>query len=236
VQEICDLSTGTCVYDDRGPYCGACQNLWTDDECGGGANYCLVDTADPSGRSYYCGVDCSQGQACPYAYECHDVIILPPAAPLCHVERCVEQRCSTNGGPCSVDEDCPYSPPGGDCARAKIGNCLTEQTRACSGDDACCDNPPCAEGSCVLQECRGGEGDALGHCTCTRDLDCPSDECRGADLSDPNNQIPGHCLLGGHACFDDIDCDVIACVEGGCMIGQNCAPSNDRTCRDLVSP
>lgn len=233
IQEICDLSSGECIFDDRGPYCGACQNLWSDDECGGGANYCLVDTGDPSGRSYYCGVDCSQGQACPFGYECHDVIILPRSAPLCRVEKCLAGSCSTGGASCTVDQDCLLGPPGGDCPRARIGNCLDDQTRSCGGDDDCCDQPPCGEGLCVVQECRGGEGDVLGHCTCTRDMDCPIDECRDADLSDPENQVAGDCLISGHACYDDIDCDIIACVEGGCMIGQNCAPANDRTCREL---
>ncbi len=233
VQELCNMSTGTCVFDDRGDYCGACQNTWEPDECGGGANYCLVDTADPSGRSYYCGVDCSQGQECPFAYECHDVIILPPAAPLCRVEGCLEGACSQTGGPCVEDQDCAHGPPGGDCARARIGNCLQDQTLECGQDSDCCEGADCPPGSCVTQECRGGEGDALGHCTCTRDLDCPAQRCMDADLSDPDQQIPGTCELSGHACYTDLDCAFIACVEGGCQIGSNCAPADDRTCRDL---
>lgn len=233
-QELCDLSTGRCVYDDRGPYCGPCQNLWNGEECGGGANYCLVDTSDPSGRSYYCGVDSSQGQPCPQGYEKHDVIILPPAAPLCRTETCVDERCSANGGACEVDEDCPYALPGGDCARAVVGNCRDDQTQACASDDECCATPPCDEGLCVRQECRGGEGDALGHCTCTRDLDCPADACIEADLSDPDNPVLGRCLISGHACYEDLDCNVITCVEGGCLIGQNCAPAADQTCADLL--
>ncbi len=232
-QEICDPATGRCVLDQRGPYCGPCQNLWTAEECGGRANYCLVDTSDPSGGSYYCGVDSSQGQPCPAGYEKHNVIILPPAAPLCRTAICADGLCSGNGGSCEVDEDCPYALPGGDCARAVIGNCRDAENKSCASDDECCETPPCDEGLCVRQECRGGEGDALGHCTCTRDLDCPTDSCVDADLSDPDNPVLGYCMIGGHDCYEDIDCDVITCIDGGCRIGQNCAPANDQTCADL---
>lgn len=234
VQEICDLSTGSCLFDDRGPYCAACQNTWAPDECGGGANYCLVDPSDPAGATFYCGVDCAQGQDCPRSYYCHDVIILPPSAPLCHVEKCVGGHCTTHTDQtCQQDQDCEYGRPGGDCARAHVGNCIVDQARACSSDDECCDTPPCPAASCVTQECRGGEGDRVGHCTCTRDLDCPADNCIGADLTDPEHQIPGACLISGHSCYGDLECNIITCVEGGCMIGQNCAPDADQTCADL---
>ena len=48
----------------------------------------------------------------------------------------------------------------------------------------------------------------------------------------PGNQL-GHCLIGGHRCYDSADCDVIACVNGGCLIGANCAPDEGLTCRDM---
>ena len=43
----------------------------------------------------------------------------------------------------------------------------------------------------------------------------------------------GHCELSGHPCYLDFECDVITCVEGGCLIGQNCAPANGLSCVEV---
>jgi hypothetical protein len=237
--ELCNLEEASCVFDTRGPYCFSCTGGVASDDCGAYGNYCLTDTSDPLGRSSFCGVDCSQGQPCPFGYECHDVIIIPPAAPFCGVEGCqgaTEEgpgTCSSSGTSCNVDEDCPVGPPGGDCPRADVGNCADGITE-CTVDAYCCAGGDCPEGSCIKQQCRGSEGGAFGHCTCTRDADCPRDRCLDADLTDPDAPIAGHCELSGHRCFEDLDCDTIACVEGGCLIGSNCAPANDRNCRELV--
>ena len=243
--EVCNLEEGECVFDDRGPYCSGCTGGVASDDCGEPANYCLTDTSDPSGSSSFCGVDCSQQQSCPFGFTCNEVIIIPPAAPFCAPpERCIKDNpedasgyCSRNTmSSCSVDDDCPEGGPGSDCPRAQVGNCLLDQTQSCSEDYECCDDAAaCPPGSCVRQECVGGEGDQFGFCTCTRDLDCPRDECVGADLSDPNNVVTGNCRLSGHRCFENIDCDVIACIRGGCRIGANCAPGNDRTCAEIVA-
>jgi|GEM_PF-474686 len=245
--ELCNLESGFCVFDTRGDFCQGCSGGVTSDDCGEPANYCLTDSSDPTGQSEFCGVDCSQGQPCPFGYSCNDVILFGQSLglPACRgAEACVKENeddetgyCSRNTlESCTVDEDCPEGPPGSDCPRAHVGNCLIDQTQSCEQDTDCCDDPNvCPEGSCVKQECRGGEGDAFGTCTCTRDLDCPSDTCQGADLSDPENPVLGNCALSGHQCYEDLDCDVIACVNGGCRIGANCSPANDRACRDLVS-
>lgn len=240
--ETCDLEEGDCVFDTRGPYCSGCTGGVASTDCGEKANYCLTDSSDPTGQSSFCGVDCSKNQPCPFGYSCNDVIIIPPSAPFCSAEACVKQpgqtqgTCSQNSNvTCTTDDDCPVGLPGGDCPRGDVGNCLGSSTETCSKDSDCCEDPAaCPEGSCVKQECRGGEGDAFGYCTCTRDLDCPTDECDGEDLSDPQNPKRGNCELSGHPCFEDVDCDVIACVDGGCRIGSNCAPANDRNCRELV--
>jgi len=239
--ETCDIDEGLCLFDTRGPYCLGCAGGVGSDDCGEPANYCLTDSSDPTGQSEFCGVDCSVGQPCPFGYDCNEVIIVPPTAPFCGGEVCEIPEgsetgsCSVNGGSCSADEDCPIGLPYGDCPRGRVGNCLTNQTAECEADGDCCDDPAaCPEGSCVFQFCQGREGSAFGHCTCTRDLDCPRDECDGADLTDPQNPVSGNCLLAGHVCYEDIDCDVIACIDGGCRIGANCAPANDRNCRDLA--
>jgi hypothetical protein len=227
----CDLATHTCVPDTRGPFCGACQFFSPlDPQCGDPANYCLVDTGDPSRRSHYCGVDCALGQACPHGYECKNVIIFgPPATPACVTEECAQGHCSLTGASCQNAVDCPKGPPGGDCPRARDGVCAGTLGDPCATDQDCGGSP----GSCLLAQCRLRESAAYGVCSCVVDSDCPADDCRGADLSDPQNPLTGHCLLSGHACYGALDCDVIACVGGGCLIGSNCKPAADRRCADL---
>ncbi|MEW5855080.1 MAG: hypothetical protein AB2A00_40260 [Myxococcota bacterium] len=228
----CDLTTNTCVVDTRGPFCGACQRFDPlNPQCGDDpANYCLIDTGDPTRRGHYCGVDCSQDQGCPNGYVCAPVIIVGgQATPPCGVERCQGGRCSVTGAVCSVDTDCPQGPPGGDCERAVVGVCAGTVDQECSSDADCGGS----QGSCRFAECRLRETSAYGFCSCVVDSDCTPDSCRGADLTDVNNPISGHCYLSGHRCYDDNDCNHIACVNGGCLIGENCKPANDRRCADL---
>ncbi|MBM4281870.1 MAG: hypothetical protein FJ137_14315 [Deltaproteobacteria bacterium] len=228
--QVCS-SDGECESDTRGPYCLGCAGGVASDDCGERGNFCLTDSVN---GGEFCGVDCSGGEACPFGYSCNDVIIIPPAAPFCSAEVCVLDddattgRCSRNGATvCSTDADCPIGFPGGDCPRARTGNCRIDQLRSCE------DNADCADGDeCVTQECRFGEGDTFGYCSCTRDSDCPNDRC--VDI-DPTSGI-GNCELSGHDCFSDIDCEaIIECINGGCYIGQNCAPADGRTCRELVA-
>jgi hypothetical protein len=231
--EICS-SDGTCLKDTRGPYCLGCTGGVDSDDCGQRGNFCLTDTVN---GGEYCGIDCGDGEACPFGYTCGDVIIIPPQAPFCDAEVCIREegaatgRCSSpqNAGVvCSVDDDCPIGFPGGDCPRARIGNCRIDQLRSCDSDADCADGD-----ECVKQECRFGEGDNQGYCSCTRDSDCPTDTCKDID---PTTGL-GSCELSGHECFADGDCEaIIECIDGGCFIGRNCAPADGRTCRDLVSP
>ncbi len=231
VGEQCDLATARCVPDDRGPFCGACQRFDPlDPQCGEPSNYCLIDTGDPARRSHYCGVDCSQEQGCPNGYECKDVIIVgPPATPACNVEDCANNVCTTSGAPCQSPFDCPLGPPGGDCRRAHLGVCAGTVDQDCTADADCGGSV----GSCVFAVCRLRERAAYGFCACVVDSDCPADDCRNADLSDPANPVAGNCLLSGHRCYAAEDCNVIACVNGGCLIGRNCKPGMDRRCADL---
>ncbi len=228
----CDLATNTCVEDLRGPFCGPCQSFDpSNPQCGDDpANYCLIDTSDPTGNGHYCGVDCSQEQGCPSGFACQDVIIVgPPATPQCGVEVCNNGLCSQTGAQCQRNEDCPIGPPGGDCARGRVGICAGTSSQTCMSDADCGG----AMGSCRTATCSGGENSAIGFCSCVIDADCPADECRGADLSDPNNPVSGRCFLSGRRCYAQEDCNVIACVNGGCLIGRNCAPDADRRCQDL---
>ncbi len=220
-QELCNIAAKKCQRDTRGPYCFGCSGGVSSDDCGAFGNYCLLDTI--AGGSY-CGVDCSDLQACPVGYACKDVIILPQATlPTCALpERCTDSSCERTSSACDVDEDCGEGPPGSDCPRADVGNCETDATVACATD------ADCATGRCLKQTCRVREGAVRGICTCTKDSDCPRDRCLDASAAGA-----GHCELSGHACFQDADCDTITCVSGGCLLGRNCKPSNDRTCGDL---
>ena len=56
-QELCNLETGECTYDSRGPYCEACTGGVASEDCGDPGNYCLLDTTDPTGNSEFCGVN-----------------------------------------------------------------------------------------------------------------------------------------------------------------------------------
>jgi hypothetical protein len=230
--EVCS-SDGACERDTRGPYCLGCAGGVASDDCGQRGNFCLTDTVN---GGEFCGIDCGGGEACPFGYTCGDVIIIPPQAPFCAAEVCLKDdgaatgRCSSpqNAGVvCSVDADCPIGFPGGDCPRARVGNCRIDQLRSCDTDVDCGDGD-----ECVKQECRFGEGDVTGYCSCTRDSDCPRDTCKDID---PTSGL-GFCELSGHVCVEDRDCEaIIQCIDGGCFIGRNCAPADGRTCRDLVT-
>lgn len=226
--ELCNLTTGECAHDTRGPYCLGCSGGVQSDDCGANGNYCLLDTVNGGA---YCGVDCSRGQACPNGYECKDVIILPASTlPTCALpEACEVDRCSRTTAPCSVDEDCPEGPPGSTCPRADVGNCELDTNVACSIDAECA-----GLGACLKQVCREREGASFGVCSCTRDSDCPRDRCVGADVTNPDDPVLGACELSGHPCTLDFECDVITCVQGGCLLGKNCKPADDRTCVDTL--
>jgi hypothetical protein len=226
--ELCNLSSGSCELDTRGPYCLGCSGGTQSDDCGTRGNYCLLDTVNGGA---YCGVDCASDQACPFGYTCADVIILPRSTlPTCRLpEACVEGRCARSSTPCTVDEDCPEGPPGSDCPRADVGNCELDPLTRCIRDAECPNL-----GACLKQECRAREGAAFGVCSCTKDSDCPRDRCVGGDLSDPQRPVVGNCELSGHTCFEDAECDIITCVSGGCLLGRNCKPASGLSCADFV--
>jgi len=64
IGQFCNGITGTC-FDAGGYYCQSCTGSG-DNECGGPQNYCVTI----GGAGPYCGVDCSQGQACPRGFDC----------------------------------------------------------------------------------------------------------------------------------------------------------------------
>lgn len=124
-------------------YCDNC--LWGPgaEACGRGPNFCLYSTYT---QSTYCGVDCSQGQACPNGYDCADVIVV-----------WTRTRCGTDAdcaGPenrtdllCETDADCPNH---GLCDQASgfcFGKCLRHEG-ASESFCSCVVDDDCAQDSC----------------------------------------------------------------------------------------
>jgi hypothetical protein len=195
VQPDAGMTRNSCYSDydnDRRPYCDNCSFGGGTSVCGTGANYCLIDTANPG--NHYCGTDCAEGQSCPRGYACSDVIVVFTQW------ACTKANpsCPTNAAlPCVKDEECKR---GGYCSKL----------------------PGQASGYCAGR-CGIDEGDTTGFCSCQVDSDCAQETCSA-----------GECSISRKKCVNEQDCRPIRCVDfqggGGCLIGQNCAPSNGLSC------
>lgn len=257
--ESCDRFEQQCVADRRGPYCRLCtrRDLANPEPCGDPLNFCLVNNREFGGLTNFCGVDCSLGQPCPNGYGCANVIILTD-------DQCTSTaQCQCNGSlsfaraTCGLATRCdprlpdgrpdPAQPPcvvenapacnGG--APAGLARCFvpagqTEGSCECATNADCADGAMCAAGLCcggtvrADVECVGGEGAVTGFCTCSTDNDCPNNSC---------DSSRGVCALTGLPCVPgNGDCKPIPCVNNGCIIGQNCAPSQGRACSDVRGP
>lgn len=256
-QERC---VGSQCARERGPYCRGCSPLATPnnpDPCDHPRNFCLVNSAEAGGSPYFCGVDCSLGQPCPNGYGCNGVLILTDG-------RCrsnVQCRCqpgtdylATLTSSCSLPAPCdPVQPNGQPDPDAVF--CLDDGHAACpgseevpgfclvrrgarSGNCGCATDAECGEGgTCVSGVCCSGrvrtdrscfanEGAVSGFCSCGTDDDCPTDICDGASST---------CALTGLPCTPgNNDCGPLACIDGACLIGQNCAPSEGLACSELT--
>jgi hypothetical protein len=223
-----------CTPDARGPYCQPCARQagtlsWCPDETGhGNGNYCLIDASKPLGQAFYCGVDCTAGQACPFGYRCRDVRIV----------RAV--NCDPNAGfaacashPTSVACDPAKSHPG------SAGGVVNDDCEAALPPliGAVCDP---ASRRCVPQCLGTGETGVQAFCSCVQDVDCPQDKCDSATRA---------CVISGRPCIVGLvpdECQsthAIRCVKsfdarlgavGYCRIGQNCAPDQGYTCSILL--
>lgn len=252
--QVCDQIDEICRNDVRGPYCRACtrRSAANPEPCDDPRNYCLVNNRELGGFTNFCGVDCSLGQPCPSGYGCSGVVILtearcfnsaecqcsgsvtpavascnqpcdprlPDGSPDLNAPPCVfEGQPECNGGAAGGEASCIVQP------RATSGICT------CATDDDCRDGETCAAGLCCSgsvrtdRECRGGEGTTSGFCSCATDDDCPRNNCNG---------LRGVCELTGLPCVPgNNDCDPVPCINGGCLIGQNCAPAEGLACSDV---
>jgi hypothetical protein len=166
--------------------------------CGSGANFCLVDDRNPG--NFFCGADCSQGQACPFGYACRDVTVVftqsmcSAASPSCPGR--VDLPCSNSadcrhGGTCII----PAGQSTGTCA----GKCLIasgDPTGLCT----CLADSDCAQDTCVMGQC------SISRRICSTPFDCAPIHC--VDVT-PDAGSFGSCLIGqncapapGLSCLD----------------------------------
>lgn len=132
------------------PYCAQCAFGAGVETCGVGPNFCLIDTRL---ATTYCGVDCSQGQACPRGYACRDIRVV-----YTQWDCSATRPCPGNPSqPCSADADCAR---GASCLKAP-----GSETGLCAG------------------QCRLREGSAFGYCSCQVDADCAQESCTRGECS-----------------------------------------------------
>lgn len=118
-----------CERDERGPYCEGCRTQpGNPDRCPGEEpNFCLLDRK-VSYNQTYCGVDCSQGQPCPWGFTCNNILRLTQS--LCQTS----SDCPAHGATCESDDDCP-------------GARCDEATKRCAGK--CSFNEDSKSGYCT---------------------------------------------------------------------------------------
>ncbi|MCB9653824.1 MAG: hypothetical protein H6729_06810 [Deltaproteobacteria bacterium] len=239
------------------PYCRGCsaRTLTNPAPCDDPRNFCLINSQETGGLATFCGVDCSSGQGCANGYGCHDVVILTDDVCASDAEcQCPREAIAGSTRACLLEAACVPRIPGGGgaedpdataCFVENHATCLAgriegeaatcvvpkgqlEGTCVCVHDDDCEAGATCVSGQCCGvvskpgRSCTFGENRVSGYCTCMTDADCPRDVC------DPTR---GACLVTGRPCTPgNDDCGAIACIDGGCRIGQNCAPLQGLSC------
>jgi hypothetical protein len=249
---------GQCRRDLRGPYCRGCSQptVLNPAPCDDPRNFCLVNSAETGGFPFFCGVDCSLGQPCPNGFVCNRILIVTdvicthnaqckcdPAAVRFATRTCtVADPCRPtrpDGTPdpdanaCFVEAHPDCNPPEGGQALCVVardqrsGSCTCDTNDDCGADSMCVDGLCCTGEVDPSRECRVGEGRVSGFCNCGTDDDCPRDSC---------DSSRGFCIITGRPCTPGMnDCGPIPCVEGACLIGENCAPDQGLSCSIVTS-
>lgn len=248
--ELC--RNNLCGRDNRGPYCRGCtfRTAQNPNPCDDRRNFCLVNSLELGGFTQFCGVDCSLGQGCPNGYDCRGVVILTEQVCTFTAEcRCDRNRITFPDTVCALQQVCdPRLPNGAPDPNASAcvaaghptcnggvqggaASCIVTRGQqegfcTCGTDDDCGEGGSCIGGACCSgrirddRQCAVGESRVSGFCTCGTDDDCPRDVCEG-----------GRCAITGLPCTPgQDDCGPIPCVNGGCLIGRNCAPLEGLSC------
>jgi hypothetical protein len=243
-----------CKDDRRGPYCRGCslRTAQNPNPCDDARNFCLINSQESGGFRQFCGVDCSLDQPCPNGFDCLGVVILTEDTCTFNAQcKCDPQRITFAAATCAAPAPCdPRTPDGqvdrnatacviagsADCNGGVEGgpaSCVVPRGQrtgncTCATDADCADGGACVDGACCTgtvrndRECRVGESRVSGFCSCAIDDDCPRDVC------EPSS---GRCAITGQPCTPgNDDCGPIACLNGGCLIGRNCAPSQGLSC------
>ncbi len=253
--EYCD--NNECIKDTRGPFCGNCaygSGFGYNPACEDPMNFCLLNTYDPYGRSSYCGVSCAQGELCPFGFYCHSVVILTQRP--CEMDyhcACANGTSTITQIPCAIESPCIPEKEGqticrfdnhAECSVSLGISSTTTNNRGacfvyadqkkgfceCFTDNDCEDSQSCISGVCCLGEiktstCSRREGATIGYCRCATDQDCPVDIC---------NPSTNTCEITGRPCQVGLEqCPQIPCVNGGCYVGDNCAPTDGLTCGEV---
>lgn len=250
-----------CRDDRRGPYCRGCsrRSATNPRPCDDPRNLCIINSVELGGLTNVCGVDCSLGQPCPGGYDCRRIIVLTSDECGRTADcRCEANRISPGITACSVARPCEPSLPSGE-PNPLAAACFVEGVAACNGgtpggpipcrvprgqtegnclcgdDSDCAGGGTCVDGFCCTGQVRNdealrcvfGETSVRGFCTCVTDDDCDRDVCDATSRT---------CLITGLPCTPGAnDCAPIACVDGGCQVGQNCVPEQGLTC-SIVNP
>jgi hypothetical protein len=214
-------------------------------------NFCADDTVCPFGQK--CGVIPDSGVELASCHDDYDTDVRP------YCDVCSfgggTQICGSGPNYCLIDTRHPGSfYCGSDCSQGQTcprgyacQDVIVVLTQwSCSRANPGCPvntNLPCTKdaecrrgGVCVIQpgltsgycagRCAIDEGDNTGFCGCQVDTDCAPETC-----------TTGECSISRRKCVNDTDCRSIRCVDfsgsGGCLIGQNCAPSDGLTCNEV---
>jgi len=159
--QLCDPVAETCYDDERGPYCAYCRSatIYEPHQCGSGPNFCLVKGGE-LGLPPYCGVDCSQGQPCPFGYDCFSVRIVYTSWNCASDEECDSGKCFIKEGDdlgfchCTADEQCPQ-----DSCDDFTMECRTTRRPCTPGGNECARKIYCIDGFCHIgYNCKPIEG------------------------------------------------------------------------------